>query len=464
MANELKVGGFPEWLPSEQLLENKTKNTIANNFEKFGYVNIETPAIERNDVLTAKSGNDVSKQIFGLYGLAQGAEDTKDYSLHFDLTVPLSRYVIDHEGELAFPFKRYQIQKVRRGERSQKGRFKEFYQCDVDVIDKNLSTAYDAEVVYILYNTVEKIFQQLGLDKKFVIQLNNRKLYDAIFGHLGIEADKAKKLMNIFDLYHKIEKADFEKQVKEIIGDTYNNLVQYFDTTILENNNEYPENISKAIQELKEVYEYLQRRGVNVQFDPYIVRGLDYYNGTVFETFIEDNREFGSICSGGRFDNLVGYIRNNTGKKGAEYGGVGGSIGLSRLLFRLKEAGLLPENNSLADVMIFNFDDEAQQYREKITDILRENGMRVDQYLNNDKLGKQFQYAENKNIPYGILAGEKEKQEGKVQLKDLKERTTNNIEVNKIIERLKKNLNNHSLEEILNSRNKERNIYTSYYP
>jgi histidyl-tRNA synthetase len=235
------------------------------------------------------------------------------------LTVPLARYVIDHEGDLAFPFKRYQIQKVRRGERSQKGRFKEFYQCDVDVIDKNLSTAYDAEVVYILYTTVEKIFQQLGLDKKFVIQLNNRKLYDAIFGHLGIEAEKAQKLMSVFDLYYKIEKADFEKQIKEIIGDQYVDLSQYLDNDILEGTQNYPETISKAIQELKKVYESLQSRGVNVKFDPYIVRGLEYYNGTVFETFIENNRDFGSICSGGRFDNLVGYIRTNTGKKGAEY-------------------------------------------------------------------------------------------------------------------------------------------------
>ncbi|MDR3169225.1 MAG: histidine--tRNA ligase [Candidatus Peribacteria bacterium] len=362
--------------------------------------------------------------MFGLYGLAQGAEDTKDYSLHFDLTVPLSRYVIDHEGELAFPFKRYQIQKVRRGERSQKGRFKEFYQCDVDVIDKNLSTAYDAEVVYILYTTVEKIFQQLGLDKKFVIQLNNRKLYDAIFGHLGVEAEQAKKLMNVFDLYHKIEKTEFEKQVKEIIGEKHETLIQYLDNNILTENTEYPENISKAVQELKEVYEYLQRRGVNVKFDPYIVRGLDYYNGTVFETFIEDNRDFGSICSGGRFDNLVGYIRNNTEKKGAEYGGVGGSIGLSRLLFRLKEAGLLPAENSLADVMIFNFDDNAQQYREEIADILRESGLRVDQYLNNDKMGKQFQYAESKKIPYGVFAGEKEQEQKQVQIKNLQNRQT----------------------------------------
>jgi histidyl-tRNA synthetase len=230
------------------------------------------------------------------------------------------------------------MQKVWRGERHQAGRFKEFYQCDIDVIDKNLNIAYDAEVIYVLYTTVEKIFQELGLDKTFVIQLNNRKLYDSIFTHLDIPPENAKKLMNIFDLYHKIDKADFEEQVQTLIGEKYDELLQYFNQDILTKQSEYPTDIALAIQELKQVYEYLQRRGVNVHFDPYIVRGLDYYNGTVFETFIEDNREFGSICSGGRFDNLVGYIRNNTGKKGTEYGGVGGSIGLSRLLFRLKEA------------------------------------------------------------------------------------------------------------------------------
>lgn len=282
---------------------------IAESFEHYGFVNIETPAVESTAVLTAKGGEAVSKQIFGLYGLAQGGDDLKKYSLHFDLTVPLARYVIDHEQEIKFPFKRYQIQKVWRGERQQKGRFKEFYQCDVDVIDDGLNTYYDAEVIEVLYQTVLHIFAKLDLDKKLEVRLNNRKIIDSLFAKYGLNQEDSAALLAILDDYYKYEKIeDYTKDVANLLGDKTDAFVADVDAlkAYFAGSGNAPESVSEeALQEAQYILEVLSNNGVFVVYDPYIVRGLDYYDGTVFETYVQEHEEIGSICSGGRYSNLV---------------------------------------------------------------------------------------------------------------------------------------------------------------
>lgn len=432
----LRVAWFPEWLPPEQALENKMKELITKEYEKYWYINIETPAIERNDVLTSKSWADVSKQIFWLYGLAQKTDDLKEYSLHFDLTVPLARYIIDHEDEIEFPFKRYQMQKVRRGERQQKWRFKEFYQCDVDVIDKNVDIAYDAEVIDVLYKTLKSIFAYFDIKKDFMVQMNNRKLYDAIWEDIGIDQGKKIDIMRLFDDYHKMGNDEFQKILEEIAGDDAKKIMDFlsFDINQIDLENITNGKIKEAMGEIKFVYETLKGKWVNIKFDPYVVRWLDYYSWTVFETFVEGYKNFGSVCSGGRFDNLVNYIRNKTSISGQEYGWVGGSIWLSRLLNRLLDQWLIEAKEPLSDVIIFNLNDNAQKYRDEIATLLRNNDFRVDQYFKPEKIAKQFKYAESKNIPFGIFAWEKEETEGKIVVKNLNKKESKEANKESIID------------------------------
>jgi histidyl-tRNA synthetase len=442
--NTLKVPGFPEWLPEDQKIENEIRKIIAETYEQYGFLNIETPAVEKNTVLMAKSWWSVSQQIFWLNGLAQtqkGIEDFKDYSLHFDLTVPMARYVVDHESELAFPFKRFQIQKVHRGEAHQAGRFKEFYQCDVDVVDTNLDVRYDAETIEVLYKTMEKIFLHLGIDKKFIVQINNRKIYDALFDMLQLEDTKRTEILGLLDDYYKLKPGVFDTKLNDLVGEDHANTIkellsQKIDDPYVWDN----EALATSIEELKTVYSRLQSNGVNVNYNPYIVRGLDYYNGTVFETFIEWNEEFGSVCSGGRFDNLVKHIRDANGVKGKEYGGVGWSIGLSRLLHRLQEAKLITQKPSLADVMIFNIQGESESYRREIAGLLRSEGLRVDEYMQASKLDKQFGYATKKNIPLWVFVGQSEEENQTVKVKNLGERRENIIPVGEMIEFVRKEL------------------------
>lgn len=439
MAKEtLKVSWFPEWLPGQQIIEDKTKRIIENSYQKYWYVNIETPAVERNDVLTSKSWNEVSKQIFGLYWLAQGAEDLKDCSLHFDLTVPLARYIIDNEEQLYFPFKRYQIQKVRRWERQQKWRFKEFYQCDVDVIDKDTNIGYDVEVIKVLYNTLKDIFKYLWIEKDIVVQMNNRKLFDSIFNHFDFNQWKRQDILRLFDDYRKIDSEDFYKILEDLVWDKANELISLFNFKLNDELNIENEEISKAIQEIKFVHDELKDSWVNIIFDPFIARWLDYYSGTIFEMFIKDYEKFGSICGWWRFDNLVKYIREKTWNDWNEYWWVWWSIGLSRLLNRFGDENMITKIEPLSDVIIFNLKDSARKYREEIANILRNNWIRVDIYQKDEKINKQFIYAEKKKIPIWIFAGEKERLTDDVAIKNLNTKETANIQKSNIVAEIKK--------------------------
>jgi len=329
MAKNLKPSGFIDYNPEKQKILNEIKNIIEKNYSKFWFVNIETPAVENNSILTAKGWDEVAKQIFGLYGLAQWWEDTKKYSLHFDLTVPFARYAIEYEEDIKFPFKRYQIQKVFRWERAQKGRFKEFYQCDIDIIWEKISEFYDAEIIETLFNTLKNILEFLEINKQAKVHINNKFLIEALIEKFNIS--NSKWFFKLLDDYYKLEKQDFENKLKELSKNNFEDILNILKKDL----NEIIEILKeskyiKQIKELETIYNTLKNRWVNVVFDPYITRWLDYYTWVVFETFITDYENFGSICSGGRYDNLVWAIRKATNSKWIELSWVGWSIGLSR--------------------------------------------------------------------------------------------------------------------------------------
>jgi len=430
MAKNLKPSGFIDYNPEKQKIFNEIKNIIEKNYSKFWFVNIETPAVENNSILTAKGWDEVAKQIFGLYGLAQGWEDTKKYSLHFDLTVPFARYAIEYEEDIKFPFKRYQIQKVFRWERAQKGRFKEFYQCDIDIIWEKISEFYDVEIIETLYNSLENILDFLEINKKAKVHINNKFLIESLIEKFNIE--NSKDFFKLLDDYYKLEKADFESKLKELSPNNYSEILKILKKDL----NEIIEILkdSKYIEqiiELQTIYNTLKNRWVNVVFDPYITRWLDYYTWVVFETFVTDYEKFGSVCSGGRYDNLVWAIRKATNSKWTELVWVWWSIGLSRFFSLLEENNLLNKKLNLTDIIVFNLWC-SNNYREKIINFLKNTSKTFDIYYNKAKLDKQFKYAENKNIKYWIFAWETEEENGEIMIKDLENRTSENIKINEL--------------------------------
>ena len=404
-----------ELLPNEQILFEQMKNTIEQTYRQYGFLPIDTPIIELSDVLLAKAGGETEKQI---YRFEKG--DT-DLSLRFDLTVPLAKYVAKNYGNLSFPFRRYQIGKVYRGERTQKGRFREFYQCDIDVIgDGELSILNDAELPSVIYT----VFKRLGFDN-FTIRINNRMLLNGLFIEIGQE-DNSTEILRIIDKIDKIGKEAVESEllrlnlnkehVKKImkfilIQGTNQEKIQQLEELKIEN-----EQFNQGLEEIKQVLKYVGIFGVpegNYQLDLTIARGLDYYTGTVYETFLNDYRELGSVCSGGRYENLADYY---TDKK---LPGVGISIGLTRLFYKLNELQLIKaEKKSVADVLIISMVDD-MEVPIKIASKLRNEGKKVEIYLNNKKLKAKFKYADKLEIPYVIIIGEDEIANNIVKIKNM---------------------------------------------
>ncbi len=438
--------GFGELTPDKQIIENSIKNIIETNYDKYWYVNIVTPAVELNEVLTSKWWEEVWKQIFGLYWLKQWWSDLKDYSLHFDLTVPLARYVVNNEEKIKFPFKRYQIQKVWRWERQQKWRFKEFTQADIDVIWDNLPLNYDSEVILTLYNTLKEIFEFLNIPKWVEIHLNNKKFIEWICDNYWLKWNDKIVFFTLLDWFYKWTKDEFINKLKNLVWHNFWDIHELLNTKI-ENLNNENNWLSDWINELKQVYNNLKQKWVNVKFDPYITRWLDYYTWTVFETFISEYFNFWSICSWWRFDNLVEDIRKiwNWWKESftsKNYWWVWWSIWVSRLFARLEEWGFVNKKIPLTQTIIFNTLWSNLEYREQIWEILRNNWISTDIYYPDEKLWKQFSYAENKNIPYWIFVWENEEKNWTVVLKDLNTRDQECISINDLVsyinEKLKK--------------------------
>ena len=410
------LAGFMELLPNEQILFNQIKETIETTYKKYGFLPIDTPIIELSEVLLAKAGGETEKQI---YRFQKG---DNDLSLRFDLTVPLAKYVAKNYGNLSFPFRRYQIGKVYRGERAQKGRYREFYQCDIDIIgDGELDIINDAEIPSIIYD----IFTNLGFED-FTIRINNRKILNGLFEEIG-QKERAEEILRIIDKIEKIGKEavieEFEKigvnteQINKIIEfieieGTTNEKLEKLEKLNIEN-----ETYKQGVKELKEVIKNIKIFGVpekNFKVDLTIARGLDYYTGTVYETFLNEYREIGSVCSGGRYENLAEYYTNK------KLPGVGVSIGLTRLFYKLNELNIIKATKrAVAEVLIIPMLEDLTEPI-KLATKLRKMGINTEIFLNNKKLKVKFKYADKLEIPYVVVIGEDEVKENKVTIKNMK--------------------------------------------
>ena len=409
------LSGFMELLPEEQILFEQMKQTIESTYQKFGFLPLDTPIIELSQVLLAKAGGETEKQI---YRFERG--DT-DLSLRFDLTVPLAKYVAKNYGNLSFPFRRYQIGKVYRGERTQKGRFREFYQCDIDIIgDETLGIVNDAELPSVIYN----VFKNLGFED-FTIRINNRKILNGLFEYID-EKEKSVEILRIIDKIEKIGKEAVIEELEklEVNRDSIQKIIEFMeidgdsDEKIekLENLPISSETFKLGVQELKEVVKYIRAFGIpekNFNVDLTIARGLDYYTGTVYETFLNDYRELGSVCSGGRYENLAEYY---TDKK---LPGVGISIGLTRLFYKLNELNLIKaEQKSISKVLVIPMT-ENMEFAIDIANKFRKIGINTEVYLNNKKLKAKMKYADKLQIPYVIVVGDDEIETGIVKVKNM---------------------------------------------
>ena len=425
------LSGFMELLPQDQIKFNEMLDKIKKTYELYGFLPQETPIVESSEVLLAKAGGETEKQI---YSFKKG---DKDLSLRFDLTVPLAKYVAQYYNELTFPYRRYQIGKVYRGERAQKGRYREFYQCDIDIIgDGKLSVINDAEIPSIISTT----FKNLGFSN-FVIKINNRKILNGLFEELDI-SDKMTDILIIID---KLEKIGMEAVKKELssLNVSAENIKKIEDFLNISGTTDEKINKLKAlgfesekfkegVQELEEVVKYVRLFKVeedNFMIDLTIARGLDYYTGTVYETNLKGYESIGSICSGGRYENLAGYYT----KKNLP--GVGISIGFTRLFYNLKELGLLnTDKKSISKVSIVTMGVGLENAVE-ISNILRDNNIPNEIYKEDAKIKAKLNYANNLEIPYVIIIGEEEVEKGLYTLKDM---STGNQELLSVDELIKK--------------------------
>lgn len=407
--------GFMELLPADQLKFNKLADVIRKTYESFGFMPIDTPVIEKSEILLAKGGGETEKQI---YRFSKGSNDL---SLRFDLTVPLARYVAQNFNSLTFPFRRYQIGKVYRGERNQKGRFREFYQCDIDIVGNNsLSILNDAEIPSIIYS----IFNNLGF-QDFTIRINNRKLLNGFFEALEIE--NKSEILVIID---KIDKIGISIATEELLGsglskEVVDKILEFININgsnqdillSLNNLNIYNSSFKDGIEELSVLTKYVKLFGVpedNFKIDLKISRGLDYYTGTVYETFLNEYPSVGSVCSGGRYDNLAEYYTKQ------KLPGVGISIGLTRLFYQLNEAGFFKNDTStsITKALVIPLDNNID-YGISVAKALRDNGVITEIYLEDAKIIKKLGYANKLGIPFAILVGEKEAQTKTVTIKNM---------------------------------------------
>ncbi len=409
------LSGFMELMPQEQLLFDNIKNTIIETYRSYGFYPLDTPVIEYSEVLLAKAGGETEKQI---YRFNKG---DNDLSLRFDLTVPLAKYVAKRYNELTFPFKRYQTGKVFRGERPQKGRFREFYQCDIDIIgDEVLSLKYDSEIISI----INDIFTKLNLGK-FVVRINNRKILSGFFDSLGL-SDKITDILRIVDKLDKIGENEVIEILKEynISNENIDKIIKFITMSgttdeklnTLKNNYNNNELFNLGVSELESVINDLNDRGVNkdnYMIDLTIARGLDYYTGTVYETILVDYPGIGSVCSGGRYENLAEFY---TDKK---LPGVGVSIGLTRLFYQLVEAGIINVNNTSSSDLIILPMTNNYKYIYEVNNIIRNNGIISDICYIDKGFKQKMKYANKMGNKYILIIGDNEVENNSVILKNM---------------------------------------------
>ena len=412
------LSGFMELLPPQQAQFERMAAILRETYSLYGFTPLDTPLIESSEVLLAKGGGETEKQI---YRFMKG--DT-DLSLRFDLTVPLAKYVAQNYGQLTFPFRRFQIGKVYRGERAQRGRFREFYQADIDVIgDGKLDISNEAEIPAIIYQA----FSKMGL-RRFQIRVNNRKILNGFYAMLGL-TDKSGDIMRTVD---KLDKIGGEKVAALLTGEDIGLTQDQADEILkfiaikgcngevlaaLEGYRGRHALFDTGLDELRTVTKYLAAFGVpesHFAVDLTIARGLDYYTGTVYETTMLDHPEIGSICSGGRYDNLAEYYTDK------QLPGVGISIGLTRLFFVLEDQCYLNQdlNTAPADVLILPMTEDLSPAISFAT-TLRDAGIRTQLHGEKKKFKQKLAYADKLSIPYAVFLGEDEVNAGKVTVKDL---------------------------------------------
>lgn len=421
------ISGFPEWLPAEKLLEERALTIIREEFQRFGFTPIETPAVERKEVLEAKGVE--QREIYALSRLAAGQDEDPgtDLALHFDLTVPLARYVAQHMAHLTFPLRRYQIQKVWRGERPQAGRFREFYQCDIDIIGKQtLSPLADAELPCVAH----AIFQRMEIGPT-IVRVNNRKLLQGFVESLGFGPDQLAGILREIDALEKVGRERVAAGLVDRAGMTGKGADALLDFVSREVSGPDLEGLAKGetyatgAAELARLVADMHALGMPedaVRIDLSIARGLDYYTGTIYETQLVDLPEAGSICSGGRYENLAGTFTRQS------LPGVGLSIGLSRLLARVIDAGLMvPGPATPAQIFVTQMEASSRNAYLALAAECRTAGLRTDLALEARKLGAQLKYASDKGIPLAVIAGSSEFEAGTVTIKDMRAGTQETV-------------------------------------
>ncbi len=420
--------GVMELLPHQQIAFQRMLDTIRRVYERFGFLPVETPVMEYTDVLLTKTGGETERQVYFVQSTGALQQERKpELALRFDLTVPIARYVAERENVLTFPFRRYQMQRVYRGESAQRGRFREFYQCDIDVIGKNsLSLEFDAEIPAVIY----QLFRELKVGK-FTINLNNRKLMMGFFEHLGI-ADSEQQMLVLREV-DKLDKRGTEHVVGSLTGEHFGLPVevvsQIMDLIGMKVSStaeclaalkslaiENPR-FQAGLTELETVLQMLDDLGVPPEYltlNLSIARGLDYYTGTVYETILDDHPEIGSVCSGGRYDNLAEcYTKTHLP-------GVGISVGATRLFYQLSEAGLIQEGESTVQALVTRMDPALAAEYLMLASALRRAGINTEVLYGKQKFAKQIKYADKAGIRFAVIMGRDEFEQGTVTVKDLK--------------------------------------------
>ncbi|MFP4266727.1 MAG: histidine--tRNA ligase [Spirochaetaceae bacterium] len=401
--------GFRDFLPDQASGRLRIIETLTRTFEEFGFQPIDTPVLEYTEVLLGKGGGETDKQVYRFED--QGG---RDVSMRFDLTVPLARFMAQHHTEIPIPFKRYHIDKVWRGENTQRGRYREFTQCDFDIVGTDSASA-DFEILLLMYRS----FKAMGI-ADVTIKINHRGVFNRFLAHEGVEENSV-EIMRLIDKLQKIGREKVLEELSIIVGkEVSEKILAYIDNT-----GDFRETLSRITElaggededtrRLSETGKTMEELDIGSRFvlDPSIMRGLDYYTGIVYETFFDKLPQIGSVCSGGRYNDLASLYTKT------KLPGVGSSIGLDRLIAALEELEERNTPEAAADAAVFNLDEKLSGYYHGLAESLRAEGLRTDVFLEKKKLGQQFKLAEEKHIPAALICGDDERNTGTITVKNL---------------------------------------------
>ena len=405
--------GFRDFLPQDEILRADLEEKLTRTYRAYGFVPIDTPVLEYTEILLRKSNGETEKQVFRF-------EDNggRDVAMRFDLTVPFARYTAEHREELYFPFKRYHIAKVWRGEKPQAGRYREFVQCDFDIVGSDSATA-DFETLSLM----KAALREIGVEK-VTIHVNHRGIFNRFLAKINV-SEKSDDILRIVDKIAKVGEEEVLKELTEVTAssDSASKILEYIKPlSSWEETLSHIESLAGGedadSKRMKDIYAMMKASGIETSYvlDPSITRGLDYYTGVVYETFLDELPSIGSVCSGGRYDNLAGlYMKDRVP-------GVGASIGLDRLIAGLTELGLTNAKGSYLDAEIFNTDDSLAIHYQKVAGLLRKSNVAVEVFPDCVKMNRQYNVTEKKGMKWGILITPEQASQEKLTLKNLKTR------------------------------------------